>query len=169
MIAVEGVPQAVLQHGVDHLELAHLGAVAQMRGVRRLAHALLTAHHHDRGVAVADRLPAEGDGAQAGAAELIDAQRGLLDRNARIDRGLAGRVLALTGTQDLAHDDFVDFLGLDLGALQRALDGDLAQIMSRHSAEGAIERADGRARCARDDDFRCHVVLLAGRPYRLML
>ena len=103
VIAVEGVPQAVLEHGVDHLELAHLGAVAQMRGVRRLAHALLAADHHDRGVAVADRLPAEGDGAQARAAELVDAKRGLLDRNAGIDRGLARRVLALTGAQDLAQ------------------------------------------------------------------
>ena len=66
------------------------------------------------GVAVADRLPAEGDGAQARAAELVDAERGLLDRNAGIDRGLAGRVLALAGAQDLAQDDFVDFLGFTL-------------------------------------------------------
>src|SRR3984893_17871444 len=62
VVAVEGVPQTVLQHGVGHLELAHLGAVAHVRGVRRLAHALLTADHHDRGVAVPDRLPTEGDG-----------------------------------------------------------------------------------------------------------
>jgi hypothetical protein len=38
VVAVEGVPQAVLDHGVDHLDVAHLGAVAQVRGVRRLAH-----------------------------------------------------------------------------------------------------------------------------------
>jgi hypothetical protein len=36
VIAVEGVHQAVLQHGVDHLQVAHLGAAAQMRAVRRL-------------------------------------------------------------------------------------------------------------------------------------
>ena len=30
VIAVEGVPQAVLDHGVDQLERAHLRAVAQM-------------------------------------------------------------------------------------------------------------------------------------------
>jgi len=36
---------------------------------------------------------------------------------------LAGRVLALGSRQDLAQDDFVHFLRLHLGALQRALDG----------------------------------------------
>src|SRR5262249_23020434 len=136
----------------------------QMGGVRRLAHALLAADHHDRGVAVADRLPAEGDGTQARAAELVDAERGLLDRNAGIDRGLAGRVLALTGTQDLAHDDFVDFLGLDLGAIERALDRGLAEIVRRHGAECAVERAHGRARCARNDDVSWHVILLGAVP-----
>src|ERR1041384_2078011 len=60
------------------------------------------------------------------AAELVDAERGLLDGDTRIHGGLAGRVLALPGTQDLAHDDFVDFLGLDLGAVERALDRGLA-------------------------------------------
>jgi hypothetical protein len=37
------------------------------------------------------------------------------------DRGLAGRVLALTGGQDLAEDDLVDLLA-STGALQRRLD-----------------------------------------------
>ena len=33
VIAVEGVDQAVLQHGVDEFQVAHLHAVAQMGGV----------------------------------------------------------------------------------------------------------------------------------------
>jgi hypothetical protein len=107
--------------------------------MRRLAHALLAADHHDVGVAVADRLPAEGDGAQARAAELVDAERGLLDGNARVDRGLPGRVLALTGGQDLAHDHFVDFFRLHIGALERTGDGGLAQVVGGHLAERAIE------------------------------
>ena len=47
VIAVEGVPQAVLDHGVDHFERAHLHAVAQMRAVRRHAHGFLAAGDHD--------------------------------------------------------------------------------------------------------------------------
>src|ERR1035437_7524999 len=68
VVAVEGVPQPVLDHGVDYLEVAHLHAVAQMLAVRRHAHRLLTARHHDLAVAVEDRLIAERDRAQAGTA-----------------------------------------------------------------------------------------------------
>ena len=59
MVAVEGVPQAVLDHGVDKLEIAHLLTGAQVGGVRRLAHALLTAGDHDPAVALSDRLIAQ--------------------------------------------------------------------------------------------------------------
>ena len=95
VIAVEGVPQAVLDHGVDHLEVAHLHAAAQMRAVRRHAHRFLAAGDDDLGIAVEDRLIAERDRAQARAAELVDAPGRALDRDAGIDRGLARRVLAL--------------------------------------------------------------------------
>jgi hypothetical protein len=64
VIAVEGVPQPVLDHRVDHLGIAHPDAVAQMDAVRRQAHAFLAAGDDDPGVAVADRLEAERDGAQ---------------------------------------------------------------------------------------------------------
>ncbi len=47
VIAVEGVPQPVLDHRVDELGVAHLDAVAQMDAVRRLAHALLPAGDDD--------------------------------------------------------------------------------------------------------------------------
>ena len=94
VVAVEGVPQPVVDHGVDQLGVAHLGAVAQMHAVRRLAHALLAAGDDDVGVASPDRLKAERHRAQAGAAELVDADRRSFHGNAGVDRGLAGRVLA---------------------------------------------------------------------------
>ena len=77
------------------------------------------------------RLIAERDRAQAGAAQLVDAPGRAFHRNAGGDRGLAGRVLALAGGQDLAHDDLGDAAGLDAGALQRGLDGDLAEFVGR--------------------------------------
>ena len=63
VIAVEGVDQAVLDHGVDHGGVAHLGAVAQVQRVRRLAHAFLTAGNDDPGVAGRDLLRAQRHGA----------------------------------------------------------------------------------------------------------
>ncbi len=90
VIAVEGVPQAVLDHGVDQLEAAHLGAAAQILRVRGHAHGLLAAGDHDLGVAVEQRLIAERDGAQAGAAELVDAPGRAFHRNAGGDRRPGG-------------------------------------------------------------------------------
>ena len=65
VIAVEGVPQAVLDHGVDHREVAHLHAAAQMRAVRRHRHRFLPAGDDDLGVAGGDLLHAEGDRREA--------------------------------------------------------------------------------------------------------
>ena len=89
--------------------------------VRRHAHRFLAAGDHDLAVAVEDRLIAERDRAQAGAAELVDAPGRALDRDAGGDRGLAGRVLALPGGQDLAQDDLGHLRALDAGALERLL------------------------------------------------
>ena len=56
-------------------------------------------------------------------------QAGRADGNAGGDGGLARGVLPLRRGQHLAQDHFADFLArLDLGALQRRLDGDLAQL-----------------------------------------
>src|SRR5215468_6331839 len=117
VVAVEGIPQTVLDHGVDQFEAAHLDAAAQVLGVRSHAHGFLTASDDDFGIAVEQGLVAERHGAQARAAELVDAPGGAFDGNAGRDRSLAGRVLALGSGQDLAHDDLRDPTGLDCAAL----------------------------------------------------
>ena len=43
VVAVEGVPEAVFDHGVDEAEVAHLLAGSEVGGVGGLAHALLAA------------------------------------------------------------------------------------------------------------------------------
>src|ERR1700761_1779687 len=73
VVAVEGIPQAVLDHGVDELEVAHLDAATQILRVRRHAHGFLPAGDDDVGIAVEQRLIAQRDRAQARAAELVDA------------------------------------------------------------------------------------------------
>ena len=118
VIAVEGVDQAVLEHGVDQLQFAHFDAGAQIGAVRGLRHQFLTAGDDDFGVAVADLLQAERDRAQAAAAQLVEAEGGLFLRHARLHRRLARRLLALPAREDLPEDDFVDVGGLDLGERQ---------------------------------------------------
>ncbi len=156
VIAVEGVPQAVLDHGVDHVEIAHFDTCAQMGAVRGLAHGLLAAGDHDLGIAIEDRLVAERDRPQPGAAELVHAPRRALDRDARGDRRLARRVLPLPCREDLAEDHFRDLATLDASALERLFDGRLAQFVGRQVRERAVEGPDRRAGRADDDDIVLH-------------
>ena len=152
VVAVEGVPQAVLDHRVDELDVAHLGAVAQVRAMRRLAHALLAAGDHDPGRSELDLLGAERHRAKPRAAQLVHAPGRRVDRDAGVDRGLARRVLARAGGEDLPQDDLGYLSGLNPRAIERRLDRDLAQLVGRQAGERAVERADGRAGSARDHD-----------------
>ncbi len=154
MIAVERVEQPVLQHRVDELHIAHLDAVAQMRGVGRHRHRFLSAGDDDAGVAVDDLLQAERDGAQAAAAQLVEAESGLFLGNAGFHRGLTRGILALRGGQNLSENDFVDIGGLDARGFERGFYRRGAQFVRRRIGEGAVERTDGGSLRAGDDDFR---------------
>src|SRR5206468_9214261 len=156
VVAVEGIPQAILDHGVDQFDAAHLDAATQILRVRGHAHGFLAAGDHDFRIAVEQRLIAERYRAQAAAAKLVDAPGRAFHRNTGSDRGLAGRVLALGRGQDLAHDDFGDAARLNAGPLQRGLDGDGAEVMGRHGGERAVETADRGAGGADDDDIVGH-------------
>jgi hypothetical protein len=151
VVAVEGIPQAVTDHGVDHVPVAHLHALAEIGGVLGAAHALLAAGGDDLGVTGSDLLHAERHGAKAGAAQLVHAPgRGLL-RDAGIDGGLAGGVLALAGGEDLAEDYLVHFCAFDLGALHGRLQRHGAEVGRGHARQRTVERPDGGAR-RRDND-----------------
>ena len=143
VVAVERVPQPVLQHRVDEFQAAHLGAVAQMRGVRRQAHAFHAAGGDDGALAGADLLRGQGDGAQAGAAHLVDAERGLGVRQAGGARGLAGRVLALAGGQHLAEDQFVHVGGVDAGASTWPPEGRWRRARGRNGAQAPLKLPTG--------------------------
>ena len=153
VVAVEGIPQSVLDHGVDELDPAHLDAAAQVLRMRGHAHGFLAAGDDDFGIAVEQRLVAQRHGAQAGAAELIDAPGRAFHRDAGGDRGLAGRVLALRRGQDLAHDDLGNTARLNAAALERRLDGNGAEIVGRHGGERTVETSDRGAGGADDDDI----------------
>ena len=145
VVAVEGVPQPVLDHRVDELQVAHLGAGAQMLAVRGQRHRFLAAGHDDRSVAAPDLLHAERDGAQAGTADLVEPPGGRFLGQAGADRRLASRVLALAGGQHLAEDDLVDFRAVDPGPSQYVLDHHDAELVRRRVGERAVEGTD---RCA---------------------
>ena len=142
MIIVESVGQAVVDHRVDQADIAHLATATQILRMGGERHAFLPTRNHDVGVARTDRLSRQGDSAQAGAAQLVDADGGPLDRDARIDGGLPRRVLALACAQHLAQDHFVHFLWRDTGLRQGGEDRLTTQFMRRGRSESAHEAAD---------------------------
>ena len=120
VVLVVDVPQAVDDHGVDHLPVAHALAVAQpLQHVRRGAHVFLAAGDHDLAVARGHGLRGQHHGLQARAADGVDGQRRDFLGQAGLDQRLARRVLADAGGQHLAHDDFTDLVGRQPGALQQ--------------------------------------------------
>ena len=153
VIAVEGVPQPVLDHRVDEFQVAHFLAGAQMRGMGAERHAFLAAGDDDLGVAAQDVLGAERDRAQTRTADLVDAPGGRFDRQAGLDMRLAGRVLALGRGQHLAEDGFRHFALLDAGTGNDGLEHGRAQLMGRNIGERAVETADGGARRRDDHDI----------------
>jgi hypothetical protein len=64
MVAVERVPQAVLDHGVDHLVVAHFVAGTHRSTVRRHGHVFLTTCDHDGRIAGLDLLRCNRNGAK---------------------------------------------------------------------------------------------------------
>ena len=128
-----------------------------MRDVGGEGHGFLPARHDDGGVAIGDLLHAQRHRAQARAAELVEAPGRLFLRNSGLHGGLTGRVLALTGREDLAEDHLVHLAGVHASALQRGLDGHGAQIMGGHGAKDAAEGSHRRACGAYNHDIGCHL------------
>jgi hypothetical protein len=107
--------------------------------VRCLAHRFLTARSHDIRIAIGNLLHAQSHRAQARAAQLVHAPGRAFNRNAGIDGGLAGRVLATASGQDLPEDHFVNVVAFKPRTLHRGLEGNRAQFRSRNLAQGTIE------------------------------
>ncbi len=148
------VPQAVVDHPVDQLDVAHprpgpRGAVV----VGRVGHRLHAARHHHLGVPERDGLRAGDDRLEPGAAHLVERPGRRRLRQAGEDRRLARGRLSHARLEDVAHHHLVHRGGLDAGALQGGADGDGAEARRLDRRERSEERADGRARCPYDDHF----------------
>ena len=111
-LAAVDIPEAVVDHRVDQLGIAHAVALAGLgEQVGGAAHALHAAGDDQPGVAQADRLIGEHDGLEPRAADLVD-RRGTDRRwQPREDRRLPRGVLTDPGGDDVAHDHLVDPIG----------------------------------------------------------
>ena len=104
-----------------------------------------------------DALRRHRDGLQAGAAEAVDGHARHRDRQAGADRGEARDVLAGRALRHrAAHDDVVDFAGIELGALDRVLDHVAAHGGAMRHVEGAAPGLADRRAGGRDDHGFLH-------------
>ena len=156
VVAVVVVPQPVVDHVVGELAVAEADAGATTeQQVRGVAHGLHAAGEHHVAVSGLDGLSCEHDGLQRAAADLVDRERRNRVRNATPEGGSTGRVLTQARLQDVAHDDFLDFAGIDAGAGHDFTDHDGAEVRGFEAAQAALVLANRRA-APGDDDRLVH-------------
>ena len=151
VVVVVSVPQAVLDHGVDQLLLAHTSAPAGLGdGVGSSGHVLGAAAHDQVSIASLDGAGTLDDGLQAGAADHADGVGGNLQGHTGLDHALTSHVLALSSRQDVTEHDLVQPLALDVTALQSLGDHSSAQLSSGDILQGTAELAHGSTAGADD-------------------
>lgn len=155
MLAVVGIGKTILQHTVDELLVAELGAVAHVgEVVRDVGHALSTASDNDLSVTSHDGLGSESDGLDGRGADLVDGGSDSGLRETGVDGALSGGVLAETSLEDVAKDDLLDLFGLDASTRDGVLDSVCTELDGGLAGERAQEHARGSTG-SRDDVDGC--------------
>ena len=150
VVAVENLVEGVVDHQViDLADPGEFHAVAPAglgQGHGHHAHVFLTAGQHHLCLSGHDRLGAKRDGLEAGAADLVDGEGGGFLGDSGLDHGLAGRVLALAGLEDVAHDDLIngDLSGGGIPGVIFFFQFDLALILELDRCHCPHSRTCGR-------------------------
>ena len=159
VIAVEGIPKTIADHGVDVFHVAHFVAGAQVRHMGRESHVFLAASGNDGRIAQLDVLCRQSNRAQARATHLVDAPSRAFFRQARVDMRLTRWVLALACGQNLAENGFGNFLLGNAGTFYDCFKDRGTQVMSCGVGERTSERPDSGTGGG-SDNYICHVISL---------
>ena len=154
MLAGEGVVEAVHQHRIEDLGVAHTIAPApgphEIGGAVHVLHAAgnraVDEPEHDLLSRASNRL-------RTRAADAVDRQGRNIDRDAAMDGRLPGRVHFIAGLDYVAHDDRADIARWQFRALKRRTDYYRAKIDRWHILQRAAVCADGSAHGGTDDNF----------------
>ena len=151
VVVVVGIPQAVLDHLVHQLLVAHAGAPAGVGSQEGSgAHVLGAAADHNVGVAGQDGAGALDDRLHTGAADHAHGVGRNRVGDAGLDGDLAGHVLPKTRGQNAAEHQLVHLLRLHAGAVQSLFDHDSAHLGGGGVLQAAAERADSGSAAADD-------------------
>ena len=116
--AVDGISEAIALQGVCEVEGAEALTCTYARcHVWSVGHGLLTAGYNNLGIAQADEAGGVDDRVQARKTDLVDGQRGHVDRHASLNGGLLSWVLTGTSLHNLAHEHVINGVGGNLCAV----------------------------------------------------
>jgi len=151
------VPEAVPEHAVDQLGVAHaISAAGLGQQIGRGRHVFRAAGHDHVCVAALDGLGGEHHGLQPRAADLVDRGRPHARGNAGRHCGLPGHVLAQPGAEDVPQDHLVDLLRAHARPIQGSAHDRAPQLRGRNGRQRPAETSHGRARGPRQPDFLEH-------------
>src|SRR6266849_35624 len=154
VVVVVNVPQPVVHHRVHNLRIAQPVSFARLgQQIRSVGHRFHSARDHDLAVAGLDRLRAERNCLQSGAADLVDGHRPHLGRQSAIERRLPRRVLSQTGGDHVAHDALIHLLGIDLCPIHRFAHCNRTELHRAQLRQRSLKLPHRRAHAGDDDNI----------------
>ena len=140
VVVVVNIPQAVVHHGIDDLCVAQAISLAGLREkIRSIGHRLHAAGDDDGSVLCLHSLCRKSDRFQSRATNFVDCHGTCGRRESAVDCGLTRWILSEPGSDDVAHDAFVDLRGIDARALHRFANGDGAELSRAEIGEAALK------------------------------
>ena len=148
VVAVEDIPNAVVYHQVDHLDVVHTSAPANLVCIIRCTgHGLSAASHDALVVAGLDDLSCEAHCAHGGCTNLIDGDCRSGDRQTCANHDLTADVLTQTALEDAAGDGLIDGSNVNAGLLNRSLGSGNAERNSRNILQTLAVGTDRGSLC----------------------
>ena len=136
VVIIECIPQAIADHGVDDLAMAHAQAGSGAgHDVVGQAHVFLAACDDHVSVATTDGLGSQMQRFEPGAADFVERHCWHGKWQAGLDGCLACRVLTCTRGEDLPHDDFIDLCTLQTGFFEQLANDRGAQVDSGYMGQ----------------------------------
>ena len=89
---------------------------------------------------------------------MIQSPGGFLLRDTCFHGGLASGILSLPGGQNLPQDDFIHFVGIDLGVFKSGLDRDCAELVGGCIGKRTVEGSNRCSGCRGDNDV-LHILI----------
>ena len=143
VVVVEYVPNAVVDHHIDHLDVVHTSAPAHVAGdVRSRGHRLSAACQHALNVAGLNHLCCQRHCSHGGTADLVDGHCRSFDRQTCTHHCLTSDVLTTASGKDLTEYNLVDCSLVDACALNSSGCSSNCQGRSGNILQGAAVGAD---------------------------